>query len=123
MAHDFISGGDHLGFMPWAKGQKVDRLTIVGLVAALEEWLEGDYEGRVIEYRRRASVIEQALDGIDGVQTELLEHGPTLRVAVGPAVGKSARQVADDLDAGEPRIKVGVEDEALNLAVLCSERR
>ena len=116
-AHNFMSEAHDQGFMPWGRGHKLDRIAIVATVAALEAWLKDDHEDRVLEYRRRASVIEEALRGTSGVTIEPSENGNTVDLHLAPSLGKTAQQVADELKAGEPRIKLATADDALSIHV------
>jgi L-seryl-tRNA(Ser) seleniumtransferase len=60
---------------------KLDRQTIVAVVAALEEWLETDHEARVAGYERRLQAISQQLAGAPGVTIAIKSsEGPSPRV-------------------------------------------
>ena len=89
---------------------------IVGVVSALDAWFSMNHEDRLLEYDRRMSTIQEGLRGLESVQTEAVDNrrfwATTLHVDFDPAkVGKTAQQVADELDAGNPRIWVGVQGE------------
>ena len=102
-----------LGYMPWGRGHKLDRIAIVGMVAALESWLRDDHEDRVLEYRRRSSVIEKGMAGITGLSIEQSEDGNTVAVRMASSLGKTAQQIVDELEVGEPRIKLALKDDAI----------
>jgi hypothetical protein len=96
--------GEHRVFgRPW----KLDRHTVVGVVAALQEWL--------------------GLEGIPGIEStpcRFPAEGPAasgpincVRVRIGPATGTSAREVGAALWGQNPAIALHLRDDAL-LAVV-----
>ena len=101
------------GRRSFGRPMKLDRQEIVGAVAALDRWFSMNHEDRFLEYERKASAIQQAMAGVSKAKAQLVEHnrfwGSTLHVVVDPALGKTAQQVSDELDAGVPRIWVGVQ--------------
>ena len=115
-----VEGGRSFG-----RPMKLDREEIVGAVAALDRWFSMNHEDRLAEYERKASVIQEGLAGVHNATTDVVEHDrfwkSTLHVKLSSALGKTAQQVADELDAGTPRIWVGVQGEdtiTLNMHVL-----
>lgn len=95
---------------------KLERQEIVGVAVALDRWFSMNHEDRFLQYDRRMSAIRRGLQGVAGVTTKVVQHqrffGTTLNVVIDrKVVGKSAQQVADELDAGRPRVWVGVEGE------------
>ncbi len=114
-AQSFVSyhydGGRAVG-----RAMKVDRHEIIGVVTAIEDWFSMDHEKRILEYEARFSTLAEAVDGIDGVRTKRVEiphYVPyMLHVVLDTSVvGKSAPEVREELDAGDPRIWVGAEVE------------
>jgi L-seryl-tRNA(Ser) seleniumtransferase len=110
-AHGFI------GPRPLGRGMKIDRQEIIGLTVALDQWFTMDHEERFDEYRKKFAVIERAIEGAPGVE-ETKEvatpryWGVELHVVVNAAeAARSARELIEALDAGDPCIKVGGEDE------------
>ncbi len=101
------------GQRSFGRPMKLDRQEIVGAVAALDRWFSMNHEDRFLEYERKASVIQNAMAGVSKARARLVENnrfwGSTLHVVVDPALGKTAQQVSDELDAGAPRIWVGVQ--------------
>ncbi|HXB55655.1 MAG TPA: hypothetical protein VN461_12780 [Vicinamibacteria bacterium] len=100
---------------------KLDRFTVVGTMAALEEWFDTDHEARWRSYARRVEVIGAALAGVAGVtgrprfftMEETLEGTPVncLEVRVDPALaGFSASDLQGRLSDGDPRILVHLFD-------------
>jgi D-glucosaminate-6-phosphate ammonia-lyase len=105
----FETGGGH----SFGRGYKVDRQDIVGVVAALEAWFAMDHEDRLTDYRTRLATIERAVDGIPGVSAELTIYDSYVQLALhivldGNPRGMDAQQLADDLLADSPRIRVNV---------------
>jgi L-seryl-tRNA(Ser) seleniumtransferase len=93
---------------------KLDRQEIVGVVAAIDAWFSMNHEDRLLEHDRRMSAIRQTLAGVSNVRAAVVQEvrfwGSSLHVVIATDVlGKSARQVADELDAGSPRIWVRIE--------------
>ena len=101
------------GRRSFGRPMKLDRQEIVGAVAALDRWFSMNHEDRFLEYERKASAIQKAVAGVSKARAQLVENnrfwGSTLHVVVDPALGKTAQQVSDELDAGAPRIWVGVQ--------------
>ena len=116
-AHNFVSDVHGADMMPWGRGHKLDRISIVGTVAALEEWLTADHEDRVIEYRRRIAVVQDGLSGIAGVETRPSDDGNSVDVVLSDPIAKTAEQVVAELDEGEPRVKVNGAGNTVNVAV------
>ena len=115
-AHGFI------GPRPVGRGMKVDRQEIVGLLTAIEAWFSTDHEQRSRDQDARYAQISQALEGIPGVSAEVIysEKSHTLsslHVTVdAETVGKNAEQVANDLDAATPRIRVATAGDAVTIS-------
>ena len=111
------------GRRAFGRPMKVDRQEVVGVVAALDNWFSMNHEDRILEDEGRFSAIRRGLQGVQSLRAEVVpnnrfwEH--TLNVTVdAQAVGKTAQQVADELDAGNPRIWVGVEgDDTITMNV------
>ena len=98
------------------RGMKLDRQEIVGVVSALDTWFSMNHEDRFMEYDRRMSSIQQGLRGLESIQTKIVDNqrfwATTLHIDFNPAkVGKTAQQVADELDEGNPRIWLYTEGE------------
>ena len=101
----------HDGGNAFGRPMKLDRQEIVGVVAALDEWFTMNHEDRFLEYDRRLTTIRQALTGVPDVKASVVEtnrfFGISLHVVADPiTVGKTAQQIAEELDAGNPRIWV-----------------
>ena len=94
---------------------KLDRQEVVALVAALDGWFSTDHEDRLGQAQHKMSVIQRRLDGIPHVEAKTVPQesylGAVLHVVLAAGAGKTAQQVANELDAGDPRIKVRVNSE------------
>jgi L-seryl-tRNA(Ser) seleniumtransferase len=104
------------GRRSFGRPMKLDRQEVVGVVSALDGWFSMNHEDRFLQYDRRFSAIQQGLRGVHGLEAKVVRNHRffqhTLHVVVDTgAVGKSAQQITDELDAGNPRIWVGVEGE------------
>jgi len=94
---------------------KVDRQDVVAVIAALDEWFTMNHEDRLISIDNRLTTMESDLQGIPNVEAKVVRHenfwGASLQLTLDSGFGKSAKEVADDLDRGEPRIWVNPETE------------
>jgi L-seryl-tRNA(Ser) seleniumtransferase len=96
----------------WGRPLKVDRQTIVAVVAALREWLDTDHAARLAGYERRLQAIASELQGAPGVTLSITnDEGPSPRVLRLTIDGSQARhdaaQVIEALWSGSPAIAVG----------------
>ena len=90
---------------------KVDRQALVGGLAALDLWFSMDHEDRILGYRAIMANIQDELKGVRHVRSRVVDvpnfWQVELHVSVDPkALGKTAGQVAAELDEGDPRIWV-----------------
>jgi L-seryl-tRNA(Ser) seleniumtransferase len=113
--HGFI-GFQTNGGLSFGRPMKLDKQEIVGVVTAVEQWFIMNHEDRLIGYEERLSAISGGLQGVAGVESDLQVvdqyYVTTLQVKIDTAtVGKTAQDVADELDAGSPRIWVTVVDD------------
>ena len=94
---------------------KVDRQDVVAVIAALDEWFTMNHEDRLISIDNRLTTMASDLQGIPNVEAKVVRHedfwGASLQLTLDSKLGKSAKEVADDLDRGEPRIWVNPETE------------
>jgi uncharacterized pyridoxal phosphate-dependent enzyme len=91
---------------------KAGKEEIMGLLAAVEQWVERDHEAEWKEWERRLSVITDAVMAFDTVTTSIRTPKPS-NVAPHLSItwdaeklGVSAQQVREQLSAGNPRIEV-----------------
>ncbi len=99
--------GDSIG-----RGMKVNKEELLGLLVAVELYLNADHEAERKERDRRAQAIIDAVTPVPTVQTEIempeiANHVPHVHVWWDEAsVGKTVRDVVENLRNGEPSIEV-----------------
>jgi D-glucosaminate-6-phosphate ammonia-lyase len=123
-----IAQGDFVSFETGAhrvlgRALKLDRHTVAGVVAALQEWLETDHQARFESYRRRVETIQKSLSGLPHIQLtpmcftmeESLEREPVncLHIRIDPDSRASVVAIDAALRAGDPAILVHVRDSAI----------
>ena len=104
------------GGRSFGRPMKMDKQEVVGVVTAVERWVKMNHEDRLMVYEERLDTARQILAGTPGVGLEIENvpqyFGSTLNVTVDAGVvGKTAQDIADELDGGNPRIWVMVIDE------------
>ena len=104
------------GGRSFGRPMKLDKQEVVGVVTAVERWLTINHEDRLLGYEERLESVRQELGTTSGVETGIEKvpqyYGSHLSVSVDPAVvGKTAQDIADELDSGSPRVWVSVVDE------------
>ncbi|MDA1314715.1 MAG: aminotransferase class V-fold PLP-dependent enzyme [Acidobacteria bacterium] len=106
------------------RGMKVGKEEIMGLVAAVERYMRIDHDAERKELDRRAAHIIDTIKGISTVQCdidvpEIANRVPHVMVRWDEAaVGKSAKQVVDEMLEGEPSIAIsGGRDNSLTISV------
>jgi L-seryl-tRNA(Ser) seleniumtransferase len=106
----FLNGPPHSDSL--GRGTKVGKEEIVGLYRALQLFLAADQEAMGKEWERRVAVIERAVGGVPGLQTErfvpeIANHVPHLRLRWDPGrLPITPRQVIEELRNGDPRIEL-----------------
>jgi L-seryl-tRNA(Ser) seleniumtransferase len=106
---------------------KLDRHTVVGIVAALEEWLEMDHDARQEGYERKVQTMMRELRDVPEIEltpccfsmeeTLIPEPINCLHVRVTPATGTTAQDVSAGLWDLNPAIALHVRDDALMAVV------
>lgn len=100
---------------------KVGKEEIMGLLAAVEQWMERDHQAEWRAWERRLEVIAGAVNGIASMKTAVRLPGrsnvtPTLVVSWDAGkVGIDAAKVRERLSAGEPRIEVSGGPDAVTI--------
>jgi len=116
-------GFETSGHLTIGRPMKVDRQEIAGCVAALREWLAMDHEARLQTYADRIDVILgelRSVPGIEAVRVSSIEQpAPVLRdgVRIRVAPGRSAEDVMERLQDGEPSIWVRTYGDFVNVSV------
>lgn len=91
---------------------KVGKEEIVGLLRAVELYLERDHEAEWRRWESQIEYVEKTLKGIPGVETErvpkhIINHVPRLYLKVDPNVaGMAQDDVIEKMRRGDPRIEV-----------------
>ena len=105
----FLNGAPHHAL---ARPMKAGKEEIMGLLAAVEQWIKRDHKAEWKDWERRLGVITDAVKDFDSVTTTIRQRG---RSNVAPVleinwdverVGSSGTEVASQLSAGEPRIEL-----------------
>ena len=104
------------GGRSFGRPMKLDKQEVVGVVTAVERWLTINHEDRLLGYEERLESVQQELGATPGIDTEIEKvpqyFGSTLNVTFdSDVVGKTAQDIADELDSGTPRIWVSVVDD------------
>ena len=105
----FLNGAPHHAL---ARPMKAGKEEIMGLLAAVEQWVARDHKAEWKEWERRLAVITEAVKDIDSVTTSIREPGrsnvaPVLEINWdAETVGMDGTEAADQLSAGEPRIEL-----------------
>jgi L-seryl-tRNA(Ser) seleniumtransferase len=105
------------------RGMKVNKEEMLGMLAALELYLEKDHDKERREFDKRAEEIRKQATAVRGVTAEIFvpevaNHVPHVRVTWDPAaLGVTAEQVVKNLRDGEPSIGTRSEGPALVFGV------
>lgn len=105
----FLNGAPHHAL---ARPMKAGKEEIMGLLAAVEQWIERDHKAEWKEWERRLGVITDAVKDFASVTTTIRQRGrsnvaPVLEINWDvTAVGIDGTAVASQLSAGEPRIEL-----------------
>jgi L-seryl-tRNA(Ser) seleniumtransferase len=99
-----LNGNPNHGVGRAAKAAKED---IVGLIVALERYLQRDHAADVARWQSQTEYVAQALRGIRGIETrcryDSSEHlVPQLEIAIDPGV--DAHSLVQALEEGDPRL-------------------
>ena len=93
----------------------------MGLLAAVEQWVERDHEAEWREWQRRLQVIAAAVAPCAAVRTSTHAPGrsnvtPTMSIQwEAEEVGVTPAEVRRQLSAGEPRIEVAGGEDGLSI--------
>jgi L-seryl-tRNA(Ser) seleniumtransferase len=101
----------------------VNKEELVGMLAALELFVNKDHAREAREFERRADEIRRSAVAVAGVKAdvfvpEVANHVPHVRVTWdASATGRKAASVVRALQDGEPSIAIRAEGEALVIGV------
>jgi len=105
------------------RSQKVGKEEIVGMVKALESYLNQDHEALNKEWQERLERISKRIAKIPGVTTEFFtpevaNHVPHMRIKLDPArIRLSPQEVSKTLRKSNPAIVIAAGDESPGLAM------
>ncbi len=104
------------GGASFGRPMKLDKQEVVGVVTAVERWLTINHEDRLLVFEERLESMQQELGATPGVKAGIEKvpqyYGSHLSVTIdADVVGKTAQDIADELDSGNPRIAVSVVDD------------
>jgi D-glucosaminate-6-phosphate ammonia-lyase len=94
------------------RGMKVNKEEMLGMLIALERFIDLDHAGLDREYRKRADVILKSLAGLPGLTAEITvpevaNHVPHVAIKIDPAAaGITGEEVSRKLREGTPSIGV-----------------
>lgn len=95
---------------PFGRAFKTDRSEIIGVAVALRRWFSINHEDRLALEDAKREVIARAVSGLPGVRAEIPTEPPIgpnvpMHVDVDESVtGKSAQQVIEEMENGDPPI-------------------
>ena len=94
------------------RGQKVGKEEILGMIKALELYLNEDYEAMSKEWQDRLDLISREITSIPGVSTsfftpDIANHVPHMRIAWDSRIPLTPQQVAKALRNSRPSIVIG----------------
>lgn len=100
------------------RAHKVGKEEIVGLLRAVELFMEADESATVAEWDRRCQLIGAVADDVNGVTaryTAAYENrfppaSPLVHLDIGAEAAKTARQTVSELEAGRPSILASASD-------------
>jgi seryl-tRNA(Sec) selenium transferase len=105
------------------RGQKVGKEEIVGMVKALEVYLQEDQETLTREWQRRLENISKQVSSVSGVSTEfftpdIANHVPTMRIKWdSQKISTTPRDIAQALRKATPSIVLGRSDDGAGLEI------
>jgi L-seryl-tRNA(Ser) seleniumtransferase len=104
------------------RGMKVNKEEMLGMLVALQTFVEKDHAADRREYDKRAEVIRAAAAGVPGVKAEVFvpevaNNVPHIRITWEGADEKAAAAVVKAMKDGEPSIGTRSEDKALVIGV------
>ncbi len=94
------------------RGQKVGKEEILGMIKALELYLNEDHDGLTKEWQSRLDLISHALTRVPGVSTsfftpDIANHVPHMRITWDSRISLTPQQVSQMLRNSKPSIAMG----------------
>jgi len=94
------------------RGQKVGKEEILGMIKALELYLNEDHDALIKEWQSRLDLISRALTRVPGVSTsfftpDIANHVPHMRITWDSKISSTPQQVSQMLRNSKPSIAMG----------------
>jgi L-seryl-tRNA(Ser) seleniumtransferase len=94
------------------RGQKVGKEEIIGMIKALELYLNEDHDQMAREWQERLDKISRQISQIPGVSTtfftpEVANHVPHMHITWSPNISLTPQQALEMLRSGKPSIALG----------------
>ena len=94
------------------RGQKVGKEEIVGMVKALELYLNEDHDALAKEWQRRLETVSKQITKVPGVSTafftpDIANHVPHMQITWESKISLTPEQASQILRAGKPSIVMG----------------
>ncbi len=106
----FMNGAPHHSI---ARPMKAGKEEIMGLLAAVEQWVTRDHETEWREWEGYLRTITDAVESLPSIRTEIRQPGrsnvaPVLQINWDTSeIGINSNEVVQQLSEGEPRIEMG----------------
>lgn len=106
-----------------ARGMKVNKEEMLGMLVALELYLKRDHAAEWKEWERRCEVIIQAVSKVKGVEAqvtvpEIANHAPHIELRWDPAAVKATPlEIKKQLSEGKPAIEAGPSTNAKRMMI------
>jgi L-seryl-tRNA(Ser) seleniumtransferase len=110
------------------RGMKVNKEELVGMLAALQAFVEKDHAREAREFDQRAQEIKKSVDAVPGVTSEIFvpevaNHVPHVRISWSRStIPLEPAAVVRTLQAGEPSIVIRSEGDVLVVGVWMMQR-
>ena len=94
------------------RGQKVGKEEIVGMIKALELYLNEDHDALAKEWQQRLDTVSRQITRIPGVSTsfftpDIANHVPHMQIVWDAKISMTVQQASQILRAGQPSIVIG----------------
>ncbi len=104
------------------RGMKVNKEEVLGMLVALELYLDKDHAREQREFESRAETIRSSAVAVPGVKAEIFvpevaNHVPHVRISWDPARGLTAADAVKALRDGEPSIGTRAENDTIVVGV------
>ena len=114
----FANGAPHHSI---GRGMKAGKEEIMGLLAAVEKWVERDHDAELREWEKRLDLISDAVSTLPSVSTRIRQPGrsnvaPILEISwEAKALPISPDEVQKQLSDGDPRIELFTHEKGVDI--------